>query len=209
MKLIGALILALGALFIAFDSEAGALRERLAERIADLGGQEVVAVRASLWRHLNAGGVNKPESAIGKTGAASPYVLFLRNFDVDFRIRRLRFLIRRVNIELTGADEATAAALGKVKAGLYAILAPHLMCWPTAGSVPAAGNAIADPASALAAVASALDIAALTVAAQLVPGAPLCRVWSDAPGMDGMEVVLKGGQMGQADFFGRVLHGIA
>ena len=35
--------------------------ERLAERIADLGGQEVVAVRASLWRHLNAGGVNKPE----------------------------------------------------------------------------------------------------------------------------------------------------
>ena len=57
------------------------------------------------------------------------------------------------------------------------------------------------------AVASALDIAALTVAAQLVPGAPLCRVWSDAPGMDGMEVVLKGGQMGQADFFGRVLHG--
>lgn len=59
------------------------------------------------------------------------------------------------------------------------------------------------------AVASALDIAALTVAAQLVPGAPLCRVWSDAPGMDGMEVVLKGGQMGQADFFGRVLHGTA
>jgi hypothetical protein len=40
--------------------------ERLAERIADLGGQKVVAVRASLWRHLNAGGVNKPESAMGK-----------------------------------------------------------------------------------------------------------------------------------------------
>lgn len=135
--------------------------ERLAERIADLGGQEVVAVRASLWRHLNAGGVNKPESAIGKTGAASPYVLFLRNFDVDFRIRRLRFLIRRVNMELTGADEATATALGKIKAGLYAILAPHLMCWPAAGSLAATGNAIADPASALAAVASALDLKGL------------------------------------------------
>lgn len=59
------------------------------------------------------------------------------------------------------------------------------------------------------AVAGALDIAALTVAAQLVPGAPLCRVWSEAPGMDGMEVVLKGGQMGPTDFFGRVLHGTA
>ncbi|WP_303793804.1 patatin-like protein [Sandarakinorhabdus limnophila] len=135
--------------------------ERLAERIAALGGQEVGAVRVSLWRHLNAGGVNKPETALGEAGAASGYVLFLRNFDVDFRIRRLRFLIRRVNMELTGADEATAAALGKVKAGLYAILAPHLMCWPTAGSLAAAGNAIADPASALAAVASALDLKGL------------------------------------------------
>ena len=136
--------------------------ERLAERIADLGGQEVGAVRASLWRHLNAQKINQPETALGKAGAASGYVLFLRNFDVDFRIRRLRFLIRRVNIELTGADEATAAALGKVKAGLYAILGPHLMCWPTAGSgMPAASNASADPASALAAVASALDLKGL------------------------------------------------
>lgn len=135
--------------------------ERLAERIAALGGQEVGAVRASLWRHLNAGGVNKPETALGKAGAASPYVLFLRNFDVDFRIRRLRFLIRRVNMELTGADGATATALGKIKAGLYAILAPHLMCWPAAGSLAAAGNAIADPASALAAVANALDLKGL------------------------------------------------
>jgi patatin-related protein len=135
------------------------ITERLAERIAALGGQEVSAVRASLWRHLNAAGINKPETALGKAGAASGYVLFLRNFDVDFRIRRLRFLIRRVNMELTGADEATAAALGKIKAGLYAILAPHLMCWP--GQLPAAGNAIADPASALAALATALDLKGL------------------------------------------------
>jgi patatin-related protein len=135
--------------------------ERLAERIADLGGQEVGAVRASLWRHLNAQKINQPETALGKAGAASGYVLFLRNFDVDFRIRRLRFLIRRVNMELAGADEATATALGKIKAGLYAILGPHLLCWPSAGSVAAAANAIADPASALAAVASALDLKGL------------------------------------------------
>jgi len=57
------------------------------------------------------------------------------------------------------------------------------------------------------AVAGALDMMALTMSAQLVPGAPLCRVWSDTPGMNGMELVLKGGQMGQADFFGRVLQG--
>ncbi|WP_156254332.1 patatin-like protein [Sandarakinorhabdus oryzae] len=143
--------------------------ENLAERLAGLGGQDVGQVRASLWRHLNAAGLNQPESALGKAGAASPYVLFLRQYDVEFRIRRLRFLIRRVNMEMTGADEATSQALGRVKAGLYAILSPHLMCWPNAGSDrteaaaarAAAANAIADPASALAAMATALDLKAL------------------------------------------------
>jgi hypothetical protein len=133
--------------------------ERLAARIAAMSGNEAGAVRASLWRHLNAAGTNTPEAALGKAGAASAYVLFLRNFDVDFRIRRLRFLIRRVNMELAGADEATATTLGTIKAGLYAILAPHLMCWP--GHLPAAANAIADPAAALAAMATALDLKAL------------------------------------------------
>jgi len=51
-------------------------------------------------------------------------------------------------------------------------------------------------------VASALDIEALTVTAGLSPGAPLCRAWSTNPDRDGLEIVLKGGQIGQADFFG-------
>jgi uncharacterized protein YgbK (DUF1537 family) len=51
------------------------------------------------------------------------------------------------------------------------------------------------------AVASGLDIAALTIDAGLQPGAPLCRVWSDNPQRDGLQIVLKGGQMGTADFF--------
>ena len=56
-------------------------------------------------------------------------------------------------------------------------------------------------------VAAALGITALTVAAGLVPGAPLCRAWSDLPQRDGLEIVLKGGQMGGADFFARVRDG--
>lgn len=59
------------------------------------------------------------------------------------------------------------------------------------------------------AVTSALDIAALTVVSHLTPGAPLCRAHTDRGPLDGLELVLKGGQMGQADFFGRVLHGTA
>ena len=42
---------------------------------------------------------------------------------------------------------------------------------------------------------------ALQVAARLTPGAPLCRLLSGQPWLDGLEVALKGGQMGEADFF--------
>ncbi len=57
------------------------------------------------------------------------------------------------------------------------------------------------------AVAGALDIAALSIEAGLAPGAPLCRAWSDAAPRDGLQIVLKGGQMGAADFFGAVRQG--
>ncbi|WP_118185184.1 3-oxo-isoapionate kinase OiaK [Paraburkholderia phosphatilytica] len=56
-------------------------------------------------------------------------------------------------------------------------------------------------------VASALGIDALSVAAGLTPGAPLCRAWSMLPRRDGLEIVLKGGQMGATTFFGDVLKG--
>lgn len=54
-------------------------------------------------------------------------------------------------------------------------------------------------------VASALGIEALTAQAAIVPGAPLCRAWSADPARDGLEIVLKGGQMGGEDFFGAAL----
>jgi uncharacterized protein YgbK (DUF1537 family) len=56
-------------------------------------------------------------------------------------------------------------------------------------------------------VASTLGIDALSVAAGLAPGAPLCRAWSSSARRDGLEIVLKGGQIGGADFFGTVRTG--
>ncbi|SAL22692.1 HPr kinase [Caballeronia choica] len=56
-------------------------------------------------------------------------------------------------------------------------------------------------------VASALGISALSVAAGLAPGSPLCRAWSDLPRRNGLEIVLKGGQIGEASFFGSVRAG--
>jgi uncharacterized protein YgbK (DUF1537 family) len=56
-------------------------------------------------------------------------------------------------------------------------------------------------------VASTLGIDALSVAAGLAPGAPLCRAWSKSAQRDGLEIVLKGGQIGGASFFGLVKEG--
>jgi uncharacterized protein YgbK (DUF1537 family) len=52
-----------------------------------------------------------------------------------------------------------------------------------------------------------LGLFALTWAGATQRGAPLCRAHSEAPVFDGLELVLKGGQMGSEDFFERVRKG--
>jgi uncharacterized protein YgbK (DUF1537 family) len=46
-----------------------------------------------------------------------------------------------------------------------------------------------------------LDLDALTFAAPLVPGVPLCRAHAPGSALDGLELALKGGQIGPPDFF--------
>jgi 3-oxoisoapionate kinase len=55
----------------------------------------------------------------------------------------------------------------------------------------------------------ALGAYALEAIAPIAPGAPLCRIFSTDPKVDGIEIALKGGQMGKADFFGSVRAGRA
>jgi uncharacterized protein YgbK (DUF1537 family) len=52
-----------------------------------------------------------------------------------------------------------------------------------------------------------LGIHALTFAARTSPGSPLCRAHSEDPSLDGLELALKGGQVGPRDYFGAVLRG--
>jgi uncharacterized protein YgbK (DUF1537 family) len=52
-----------------------------------------------------------------------------------------------------------------------------------------------------------LGIQALTFAGLLSPGAPLCRAHSHDPAIDGLELVLKGGQVGPENFFEMVQKG--
>lgn len=57
------------------------------------------------------------------------------------------------------------------------------------------------------AVASHLGIQAFTVAAGMAPGVPLCRAWSNDARRDGLEIALKGGQLGLPSFYGDVRAG--
>ncbi len=57
---------------------------------------------------------------------------------------------------------------------------------------------------------TALEAEALSAVAPLAPGAPMCRIHSSrAPDIDGLEVTLKGGQMGAPDFFNNAKTGDA
>lgn len=53
-----------------------------------------------------------------------------------------------------------------------------------------------------------LGIYALELLAPIAPGSPLCRAASNDPRFDGLEIALKGGQGGKADYFERILIGM-
>ncbi|WP_163399596.1 four-carbon acid sugar kinase family protein [Flavobacterium fluviatile] len=55
--------------------------------------------------------------------------------------------------------------------------------------------------------ASELDILALEMIAPIAPGAPLCKAISDNKWLNGIEMNFKGGQVGTADYFIKVLKG--
>ncbi len=52
-----------------------------------------------------------------------------------------------------------------------------------------------------------LGVKALKVIRPTAPGSPLCQAFSDDPLVDGLELLLKGGQVGQTDFFPAVRDG--
>ena len=54
-----------------------------------------------------------------------------------------------------------------------------------------------------------LGVYALTALAPVAPGAPLCRAHSDDPAHAGLEIALKGGQMGKPDYFRAAKRGSA
>jgi patatin-related protein len=144
------------------------LLEAMAESLSGLGAGPVETVRRALAASLAAQGLDKPSEAAMKDGAGSLWVTFLRRFDLDFRIRRLRFCVRRINSLTAGeTDDRSRAVLETVKAGLYEALERHLArrhpdyLASHGGLAKAAPQSCATPAASLEALAEALDLRAL------------------------------------------------
>jgi 3-oxoisoapionate kinase len=109
---------------------------------------------------------------------------------------------------VTGFDTAAAAArLARVEAAQRVSSALADVARALLDRTPALRRIVVAGGDSSGAVAGALDIAALSVEAGLAPGAPLCRAWSEQARRDGLQIVLKGGQIGAADFFGAVRSG--
>lgn len=67
------------------------------------------------------------QGAVARTSEASGYVRLLRGMDVGFRVRRLRFVVRRLAADVVAvADPEERAAISAVKARLIAAMAPYL-----------------------------------------------------------------------------------
>ena len=179
--------------------------EGLARQLVDLGGHAMAgtdaSVRAAVWRAVHAANFDDVAAATMSGGATSPYVDFLRRFDLGFRIRRLRFLIRRVNALAVDLDDpAQRRAAEAIKTALYTILAPYLarrgIAFYAATVAARAAAAAADPDAALAALADAMDLKELDSAsdaalfATVAPGLPsklrraLLRAWLGFPFYD-------------------------
>lgn len=113
------------------------------------------------------------------------------------RSETLARLARRKVMLITDKPAGAPAETGKVAAATGALLRAIMNEARVARLVVAGGDT-----STLAI--RSLDLWGLSYRSPCTPGAPLCRAHSDDPRLDGLDIVLKGGQMGTPDFFNRV-----
>jgi 3-oxoisoapionate kinase len=104
--------------------------------------------------------------------------------------------IKATRDRLTTDTSASSGNTAKVLGGALGRLARELLARTGLRRVVVAGGDTSSYAT------QELGLYGLEMLAELTPGAPLCRGYSDDPRFDGLEIALKGGQMGKADYFG-------
>ncbi len=127
------------------------------------------AARRALWGHVRSAGLDQMNGA-GREAVSADVILFFRDHDLGFRIRRLRFLARRLAETLEIASDASPEALTAMHDAIYGGLALYIARedpehYPDA-LISAAGEVTTDPASVLATLAAARDLRACDDAAE-------------------------------------------
>jgi len=123
---------------------------------------------------------------------ASPLVFTARGPD-DPAIAALAEACRTAGCDAGAVNDRIGQGLGSILAGIL-----------DAGRLPRALIAGGDTSGQ---ATLTLGVDALSVIAAIAPGSPLCRAHADDPARDGLELALKGGQIGGRDYFCAVRHG--
>jgi uncharacterized protein YgbK (DUF1537 family) len=129
------------------------------------------------------------ERALASLSTGNSVVVYSAAGPDDPSIRATR---ERLSASSSGSSGNTAKMLGSA----LGRLARELLARTCLRRVVVAGGDTSSYAT------QELGLYGLEMLAELTPGAPLCRGYSDDPRFDGLEIALKGGQMGKADYFG-------
>lgn len=136
--------------------------------------------------------VGRQQALLALDGGASPLVFTASGPD-DPAVGRLQAAAATSGLGTETVNDRVGAGLGAVLDGILRNAALR--------RVVISGGDTSSHAAAQ------LGIDALTAIAPMAPGSPLCRAHADAPERDGLELVLKGGQVGGDDFFSAVRAG--
>lgn len=124
--------------------------EEVSQLIASLqrnpGVESLDRIREALWAHLHTGQIDQMTTEKGDVAAEA--LVFFRTFDLRFRIRRLRFVARKLT-EFVEEGVATPATMVALRATLFRVLAAYL---DAEGHDFYAGLAGDDPVAMLAAI---------------------------------------------------------
>ena len=169
-----------------------------ARQIAHAEGRGFTGIRIDVTRAVDAAGW---EAEIGRIGAlaltalgtgSSPLVYTALGPD-DPAVAGLEEACRSAGVPVPDVNDRIGAGLGS--------LLGHVLDAGRLRRAVIAGGDTSGHAT------LGLGIDALSAAAMLAPGAPLCRAHAETPGRDGLELALKGGQIGADDYFSAARHG--
>jgi len=148
------------------------------------------AIDPSAWERECGQAVERALAALGE--GRDPLVYSAAGPD-DPAVQALRTAVATAGVPLEAVNDRIGAGLGRILEGV-------LRKSQLTRAVISGGDSSSHAAS-------VLGVYALTAVAPIAPGSPLCRAHSSDPALAGLEIALKGGQVGRPDFFWAVKRG--